>query len=157
REEDGAPITHVTNGVHAPTWIAPEIESLLRKSGVVLEAGPDEQGWERAAELDPGALWWAHRARKAVLIEDEAPTLDPDALTIGFARRFASYKRAWLLFSQPERITRLLNDPTRPLQVLLAGKAHPDDEEGKAVLREVLEFAASPEAGGRVLFLEDYD
>jgi starch phosphorylase len=157
RAEEEVPITHVTNAVHAPSWVSPEVETLLRKTGVVLEAGPEDQGWEHAAEVDAGALWWAHRARKAVLFEEHAPELDPDALTIGFARRFAAYKRAWLLFSQPERIARLLNDPTRPIQVLLAGKAHPDDREGKAVLREVLEFAARPEAGGRVLFLADYD
>jgi starch phosphorylase len=82
---------------------------------------------------------------------------DPQALTIGFARRFATYKRADLLFSDPDRLTALLNDAERPLQLVLAGKAHPADEGGKALIRRVVEFAREPRANGRVVFLEDYE
>jgi starch phosphorylase len=86
-----------------------------------------------------------------------ADHLDPDVLTIGFARRFATYKRAGLLFSQPERLARLLSDPHRPIQILVAGKAHPADEAGKDVIQHVVDFARDPAAAGRVVFLEDYE
>ena len=85
------------------------------------------------------------------------PALDPDVLTVGFARRFATYKRASLLFSDPERLARLLADPERPIQVLVAGKAHPADEDGKDVIQLVVEFARETAAAGRVVFLEDYE
>ena len=83
--------------------------------------------------------------------------LDPDVLTIGFARRFATYKRASLLFSRPERLALLLADPDRPIQVLVAGKAHPADEDGKDLIQLVVDFAREPAAAGRVVFLEDYE
>jgi starch phosphorylase len=86
-----------------------------------------------------------------------ADALDPEVLTIGFARRFATYKRAGLLFSQPERLARLLSDPDRPIQVLVAGKAHPADEGGKDVIQHVVDFARDPATAGRVVFLEDYE
>jgi starch phosphorylase len=149
RSEDDVPITHVTNGVHAGTWLAPELADAL--------PGRD---WEAARALEPAALWELHRGRKVALLERVAAStgvsLDPDALTIGFARRFATYKRADLLFSDEERIGRLLSDPTRPVQVVLAGKAHPADEAGKDVLQRVYAFAHE-HGGGEVVFVEGYD
>ncbi|HZT92887.1 MAG TPA: alpha-glucan family phosphorylase [Gaiellaceae bacterium] len=153
RRVDQVPITSVTNGVHQRTWISGELESLL---------GDTDPHFERARELSPEDLWLAHRSAKARLLDFLATTrgvreLDPDVLTIGFARRFATYKRASLLFSNPERLARLLADPERPIQVLVAGKAHPADEEGKDLIQLVVDFAREPRAAGRVVFLEDYE
>ena len=153
RRVDQVPITSVTNGVHQRTWISGELESLL---------GDTDPHFERARKLSPEDLWLAHRSAKARLLDFLATTrgvreLDPDVLTIGFARRFATYKRASLLFSNPERLARLLADPERPIQVLVAGKAHPADEEGKDLIQLVVDFAREPRAAGRVVFLEDYE
>jgi len=153
RPVEQVPITSITNGVHARTWISDELEDLLG------HATPD---FSRALELPADVLWSAHRAAKVRMLEFVARTrgasrLDPDALTLGFARRFATYKRAWLLFSQPERLARLVGDADRPVQILLAGKAHPADEAGKDVIRHVVDFARSLEDGGRVVFLADYE
>jgi len=153
RPAEQVPITSITNGVHARTWISDELEDLLG------HARPD---FARALELPDEVLWSAHRAAKARMLEFIARTrgaegLDPDVLTIGFARRFATYKRAGLLFSQPERLTRLIRDTDRPVQILLAGKAHPADEAGKDVIQHVVEFARDLADGGRVVFLADYE
>ena len=153
RRVDQVPITSITNGVHQRTWISPELEELL---------GDTDPQFERARDLPAEALWHAHRRAKERLFAFVAetrgvPALDPEVLTIGFARRFAAYKRASLLFRQPERLVRLLADPERPLQLLLAGKAHPADHEGKDAIQQVLAFARDPAAGGRVVFLEDYE
>jgi glycogen phosphorylase len=150
---DEVPITSITNGVHARTWISDELEELLGYTA------PDFAG---ASELPDDVVWLAHRAAKVRMLEFIARTrgvdgLDPDALTIGFARRFATYKRAGLLFSRPERLARLLTDPDRPLQILVAGKAHPADEDGKEVIRQVVDYARGSTAGGRIVFLEDYE
>jgi starch phosphorylase len=150
---DEVPIGSITNGVHSRTWISDEFEELL---------GYTAPEFERALELTDDVLWSAHRAAKERMLAfisrtRGARTLDPDVLTIGFARRFATYKRATLLLSQPERLARLLSDPDRPLQILLAGKAHPADEGGKDVIRRVVDFARDPAAAGRVVFLEDYE
>jgi starch phosphorylase len=150
---DEVPITSITNGVHGRTWISDELEDLLGYTA------PD---FERALELSDEVIWAAHRAAKQRMLEfvartRGADTLDPEVLTIGFARRFATYKRAGLLFSQPERLARLLSDPERPIQVLVAGKAHPADEGGKDVIQHVVDFARDPAAAGRVVFLEDYE
>ncbi len=158
--EAEAPIGHVTNGVHAPSWVSAPIAALLDAHGVAPAAAPAAQRWERAHSLDPGALWAAHADSKRALLaaaERRGAVLDAEALTIGFARRFATYKRAGLLFSSPERLARLLFDPHRPVQILLAGKAHPADDAGKRLIQQVVRFARSAEAGGRVVFLEDYD
>jgi starch phosphorylase len=156
RPAEQAPIGHVTNGVHARTWLAPSLEELLRAHGVRPGAAPDEQAWERASEVPDEALWEVHRAGKRALLHGR-DALDPDALTIGFARRFATYKRAGLLFSDPDRLARLLGDPERPLQILLAGKAHPADDGGKALIQQLVRFSRDPRSHGRVLFLEDYE
>jgi glycogen phosphorylase len=153
RRVDRVPITSVTNGVHQRTWISGELETLL---------GDTDPHFERARELPAEDLWAAHRCAKERLLAFIATTrgtrdLDPDVLTIGFARRFAAYKRASLLFSRPERLTRLLTDLDRPIQVLVAGKAHPADEDGKDLIQLVVEFAREPTAAGRVVFLEDYE
>ena len=150
---DEVPITSVTNGVHQRTWISPELEVLL---------GDTDPRFELARELPAEDLWAAHRGAKERLLEFVAATrgaraLDPDVLTIGFARRFATYKRASLLFSRPDRLARLLADPERPIQVLVAGKAHPADEDGKDLIQLVVDFAREPSAAGRVVFLEDYE
>jgi starch phosphorylase len=153
RRVDQVPITSVTNGVHQRTWISGELETLL---------GDTDPHFERARELSSEDLWAAHRSAKErllrfVVTSRGARELDPEVLTIGFARRFATYKRASLLFSRPEHLARLLGDPERPIQVLVAGKAHPADEEGKDLIQLVVEFAREPMAAGRVVFLEDYE
>jgi starch phosphorylase len=153
RPAEEVPITSITNGVHRRTWISDELEDLLGY------AAPD---FERARELSDEVLWEAHRGAKRRMLDFIARTrgavdLDPDVLTIGFARRFATYKRAGLLLSQPERLARLLGDPSRPVQFLVAGKAHPADDGGKEMIRRVVDFARSPEAAGRVVFLADYE
>ena len=150
---DEVPITSVTNGVHQRTWISGELEGLL---------GDTDPQFERARELPAAELWAARRSAKKRLLEfvvstRGAPMLDPDVLTIGFARRFATYKRASLLFSSPERLARLLADAERPIQILVAGKAHPADEDGKDVIQLVVDFAREPAAAGRVVFLQDYE
>ncbi len=166
-EEDEVPIGHVTNAVHAPTWIGPELQDLLAEAGVELLADPNEQRWEQARDVDPKRLWNLHQGAKARLLELVAgrssggrlggEALEPEALTIGFARRFATYKRASLLFSDASAFTRLISDPDRPIQFLFAGKAHPADTEGKDVLVEVVRFAGSRDARGRVAFVPDYE
>jgi glycogen phosphorylase len=153
RRVDEVPITSITNGVHQRTWISPELEILL---------GDTDPQFALARELPGAELWLAHRSAKERLLEfvtatRGAPELDPDVLTIGFARRFATYKRASLLFSDPERLARLLTDPQRPIQVLVSGKAHPADEGGKDVIQLVVDFAREAAAAGRVVFLEDYE
>jgi glycogen phosphorylase len=157
RPVDEAPICSVTNGVHARTWIAEPLDLLL---------GNDEDlgtpDFARAYELDDESLWRAHRVAKDELLRFMGmrglrASFDPDALTIGFARRFATYKRADLLFSDPERLSLLLANADRPLQIVLSGKAHPADEGGKALIQRVVAFARSANAHGRVVFLPDYD
>jgi starch phosphorylase len=150
---DEVPITSITNGVHQRTWLSPELEQLL---------GDTDPQFAHARELAAADLWLAHRSAKERLLEFVTATrgareLDPDILTIGFARRFATYKRADLLFSRPDRLASLLADPDRPIQVLVAGKAHPADEGGKDLIQLVVDFAREPAAAGRVLFLEDYE
>src|SRR4051812_18482144 len=138
RSVDDVPIGSVTNGVHSRTWLGRELDELL--------------GWEEdmgtpdfasAYALGDDALWRAHSTAKARLLR-RLPSFDPDALTIGFARRFATYKRADLMLSDTERLARLLGDTDRPLQVVLAGKAHPADEGGKALIQKIVQFTRDP-------------
>ena len=143
------PIGHVTNGVHLGTWLDPELADLLRSVGVRPEAPPDEAGWEAARELDPNELWSLHARFKQRLAARTG--LDPQVLTIGFARRFATYKRAGLVFSELERLLAL------PVQIVVAGKAHPQDVEGKDVMQRIVELSRDPQVAGRVVFLENYD
>jgi len=143
------PIGHVTNGVHLGTWLDPALAELLRDAGVRPEAPPDEAGWPAAREVAPDALWSVHAAAKARLAERAG--IDRELLTIGFARRFATYKRAGLVFSDVERLLAL------PLQIVVAGKAHPADVPGKDVMQEIVELGRDPRSKGRIVFLENYD
>ncbi len=157
RAADDVPIGSITNGVHARTWIDEGLDALL---GSEEDMGTPD--FARAYELDGDALWNAHRAAKQELLRmmrarGFGASFDPDALTIGFARRFATYKRADLILSDPDRLTRLLADSGKPLQIVLAGKAHPADEGGKTLIRKVVEFTRDPRANGRVVFLPDYE
>ena len=177
------PILGITNGVHAPTWVGSAIADLYdRQLGSDLDDldPQSERGrfWDRMARVPDADLWRAHQRQKLELAifvrgrlrnqfarHGEAPSvlreletaLDPDILTIGFARRFATYKRAALLFTEMDRIARLLWDKERPLQIVFAGKAHPADRPGQQVIQDI--FARSRSAGlrGRVFILEDYD
>ena len=153
RQVDEVPIMSITNGVHVRTWLGGELEGML---------GTNTPKLERALELPAQVLWEAHCSSKARLMEfisrtRGAPELDPEALTIGFARRFATYKRAGLLLTQPERLAALLGDPDRPLQIVVAGKAHPADEGGKDVIRQVVDFSRGEGAHHHVVFLPDYE
>jgi starch phosphorylase len=174
------PIGTITNGVHLATWMAnPIMELLDRHLGREWGGRLDDPGlWDQLRQLDPGDLWATHSALKGTLvgfIREEArrrfahqwteanqvvaagSLLHPYALTIGFARRFATYKRAGLLFRDVDRLQRLLCDRRRPVQIIFAGKAHPADNPGKEVLQAVYRWTHNPFFEGRVAFLEDYD
>jgi starch phosphorylase len=146
---EDARIGHVTNGVHLGTWLAPELDALVRTKGVRPEAPPDEANWQAVRELDGEALWQTHAELKERLAA--LTGFDTDRLTIGFARRFATYKRAGLVFSDLERLLAL------PLQIVVAGKAHPQDAPGKDVMQRIVELSRDPAVAGRVVFLEDYN
>jgi starch phosphorylase len=178
--EDQVPIGHVTNGVHVPTWLAPQMRQVYDR-----HFGPDwpqragEPGfWEAIDAVDDGELWETHQALKVQLIDvvrrratleaerrGESPetvarlrqALSLDALTIGFARRFALYKRANLILREMEAVVSLINHPQTPIQLVFAGKAHPHDRPAKQVLQEVARLMRDPRFAGRIVFLEDYD
>jgi starch phosphorylase len=152
RPVDEVPIGSVTNGVHSQTWISAE---LLRLLGDQEDRGTPD--FARAYDLSDEALASAHAAAKLRLFRRLPPSFDPEALTIGFARRFATYKRADLMLSEPERLSRLLANGERPLQIVMAGKAHPADEGGKALIQKIVQFTRSEQAMGRIVFLEDYE
>jgi starch phosphorylase len=177
--EAEVPIGHVTNGVHVPSWDSPDADELWtaacgkeRWRGVpnglpdLIASLSDEQLWGMAGE-ERRTLIQQVRARLArqlgsrgyppEIVAQAANVLDPNALTLGFARRFTGYKRPNLLLRDPARLARLLNDPARPVQLVLAGKAHPADDQGKEMIREWIDLAQRPEFRQRVVFLEDYD
>ncbi|MFN2105906.1 MAG: alpha-glucan family phosphorylase [Candidatus Promineifilaceae bacterium] len=177
---DLVPITSVTNGVHVPTWIAGELNMLFSKylGADWLDRHDDPLLWQRIVDVPPEELWEVHmvlkfkllrflraQARRSWIGGQSDPTqvltsgtmLDPDALTIGFARRFATYKRATLIFRDAERLKRLLLDKYRPVQIVFAGKAHPADDPGKALIQEIYNMAKHNQIGGRIAFVEDYD
>ncbi len=178
RSAEEVPIGHVTNGVHLATWMANPIMQLLdRTLGVGWGDNPDKAAWEQVLSMDDDALWGAHLRLKHALmrtIREEArhaftqrthdatqmvgagTLLDPHVLTIGFARRFATYKRANLLFRDPERLRRLCTRAGRPVQFVFAGKAHPADNPGKSVLQNVYQFTRDDRFEGRIAFVEDY-
>jgi glycogen phosphorylase len=180
RSDDEVPITHVTNGVHVPTWISYEFALLFERY-----LGP---GWSmnlsnpdiinRIDEMYEEELWRAHEMNRARLIRTcreqmrkqyerrNAPksimehietVLDPDILTIGFARRFASYKRSYLILKDPERLEALIASKTRPIQFIFSGKAHPKDSEGKDLIQHLIHFARKESIRHRIIFLENYD
>ena len=164
------PITSVTNGVHTATWIGEPLRHLLDRhlGDDWLERPDDPEVWASLDRVPDTALWNAHAALKKELFRlarERAfgpmaalvDALDPTVLTIGFARRFATYKRANLLFHDLSRITRLLTDQDRPIQVIFAGKAHPADEGGQRIIQEIVQLARLPALAGKIVFLEGYD
>ena len=160
---DGPAIGSITNGVHARTWVTPELAAVFDDTlGRSWDLGQDE-AWSRAPLVDNDRIVEVRRSGRQRLLEViEATTgslgaLDPDALTIGFARRFATYKRADLMLTEAARLAQLLADDSRPIQFVFAGKAHPADVPGKALTSKVLAFSASPEANGRFVFIPDYE
>jgi len=178
---DQIPITHITNGVHAPTWVSPLLRYLYEKyvgSDWTIQLQDRERWKEAVATIPDEELWIAHSLLKERLVAflryrsfqsrkaagekadyiDAANSLfDPKALTIGFARRVAGYKRWNLLLTEPDRILRLINDEQRPVQFVFAGKAHPQDEGSKRILQQLAQWKYDPRVRQRAAFLEDYD
>ena len=177
--EPNVPIDYVTNGVHVPTWIEPKIELLFnRYLGPGWLADHDNEAlWELIDDIPDEELWKTHYWLKIKLIDairerirqrwvtDHAnlavvraggTLLDHSVLTLGFARRFATYKRADLILYDMERLKKLLNDRWCPIQIIFAGKAHPADDPGKRILQRIFNAALNPELGGRIAFIEDY-
>jgi starch phosphorylase len=178
--EDEVPVGHITNGVHARTWLAPAMQELYAQ-----HVGPnwadnltEPRMWARIDDVSDAELWETHRTLRANLVnfvrrevaaqrranglgddlvQAASTALDPDALTIGFARRFATYKRANLLFTDLERLTRMVCSEKRPVQIVFAGKAHPADRPGQEVLKTVVQASVSPALRSRIVFVEDYD
>ena len=174
------PIISITNGVHIKSWVSDEMNSLYGRylgTGWTDEAA-DKTMWEAVDQIPDEELWQTHQQCKAHLIafarnrletqmqrrgtyhtelNGAQEVLDLEALTIGFARRFASYKRANLLLREPQRLVKLLSDPNRPVQIVFAGKAHPRDTEGKEIIRQIVNFATQYDVRRRIVFLEDYD
>ena len=180
RPEDAVPIGHITNGVHVPSWLAPQMCRLYdRHLGVGWQGKSGvRKTWEEIENIDDGELWETHLSLKSQLIDfvrrrakEQAErraeaygtlqalgkVLSPDALTIGFARRFATYKRANLLLADMERLASMVNDPKRPVQFLFAGKAHPHDEPGKRVLQQIAQMMRDSKFANKFVFVEDYD
>lgn len=172
------PIGSITNGVHGPTWAAPQWLQLGRELAGSTEALREPQVWARLQEVEPGHIWWIRSQLRAYLVEDVrrrlrrswlergasdaelgwiATAFDPDVLTIGFARRVPTYKRLTLMLRDPQRLEALLLDPEKPLQLIVAGKSHPADDAGKALIQQVVKFADRPEVRHRIAFLPDYD
>ncbi|MFL6138120.1 MAG: alpha-glucan family phosphorylase [Frankiaceae bacterium] len=171
------PITSITNGVHGQTWVAPEVLALAERH-VGRELVEDAQGWDRMARVPAGAVWSARNQLRARLVDDirrrlrqswlqrgaAQPELgwingafDPDVLTIGFARRVPSYKRLTLMLRDRDRLRALLLDPERPIQIVIAGKSHPADDSGKALVQQIVRFTEDPAIRHRIAFLPDYD
>ena len=174
------PIGSVTNGVHLPTWISPRVQALLDRALPAdwRERQEDPVAWDAVREIPDEEFWAVHQAAKRDLLDfvrertrrrwleggvdpgqvvAAGPFLDPEALTIGFARRFATYKRATLLFHDADRLARIVGDAERPVQIVFAGKAHPADEGGKKLIQEIFWRARDPRFQGRIAFVEDYD
>lgn len=180
RPVEEIPISHITNGVHLPTWLPSETQSLFNKYlGPEWVTRQDDPGiWERLTDIPDSELWDLHatlkqkligflreRVRRRWVTGSDDPTqvltsgtlLDPNALTIGFARRFATYKRANLIFKDIDRLSHILLNTHRPVQLVFAGKAHPADDPGKMLIQSIYTHAKHNEMGGRVAFIEDYD
>lgn len=174
------PITSITNGVHTRTWTVQELKDLYNKHLAKnwREHVDDPIVWAKVDAIPDGELWAVHQGRKAKLVDfvrdrlkkmyvrhGEGPhkiaaadqVLDPTAFTIGFARRFATYKRATLLFHNEARLQHILHNPERPVQIVFSGKAHPADEPGKALIQRIYQLAQSPEYWGKIVFVENYD
>jgi starch phosphorylase len=180
RVEEEIPIGHITNGVHVPSWLAWQMQQLYDRMFPAdwMKRMGEPEIWREIYRVDPGELWETHYSLKNLLLQfvrrrvsrqcrrrgesDEAVEmarnlLDPNVLTIGFARRFATYKRADLILSDLDRFQKIVNDPQRPVQLIFAGKAHPQDEPGKRLIRKIANLRHDPRFAGRVVFIEDYD
>ncbi len=175
-----SPITYVTNGVHTCSWLAPNLKNLYNEylDAYWQDKIYDNKTWEKIRDIPNEELWNNHQERKAKLlnlakknvttrlkrsgmrydeIKEITSKLNPNYLTIGFARRFATYKRATLIFKDLERITQILNDEERPVQLIFAGKAHPRDVEGQNLIRRIHEISMMPQFKGKIILLENYN
>ncbi len=175
-----SPITHITNGIHTCTWLAPNLKELYNKylTPYWQDTIYDDETWKKIVNIPNKELWNVHKDRKIKLlnlvkqnvtnrlksagvgydeIKDIVSKLNPDALTIGFARRFATYKRATLIFKDLERITQILNDADKPVQIIFAGKAHPADKEGQDLIKYIHEISMKPQFKGKIFILENYN
>ncbi len=180
RTVDEVPITHVTNGVHTPTWVAPKMDRLFSKylGHDWLDKHDDPTLWTRIDEIPDAELWnvrtqlkssllnfirerarrdWITEGADATQVLTAGTLLDPNALTIGFARRFATYKRAQLVLSDLVRLKEIMHNEWRPVQIIFAGKAHPADAPGRSLISEIYQLARDHGIGGRIAFVEDYD
>ncbi len=175
-----SPITYVTNGIHTCSWLSPRLKELYNK--YLIPYWQDnihlDKTWEKVKDIPDQELWEAHMQRKEKLlnlvkdstvnrlrrsgygyekINDIVSKINPNALTIGFARRFATYKRATLIFRDLERITQILNNQERPVQIIFAGKAHPADKEGQDLIKYIHEVSMMPQFKGKIFLLENYN
>ena len=180
RVEEEIPIGHITNGVHTFSWLSWQMQLLYDRAFPIdwMERIQEPPVWRHIHDVDPGELWETHNTLKNLLlafvrrrasrqcrrrgeseeaIEAARNILRPDVLTIGFGRRFATYKRANLLMSDPDRLDALINDPERPVQIIFSGKAHPADEPGKSLIKSIANLRHDPRFSGRIVFVEDYD
>ena len=180
RELDDVPITHITNGVHVSNWMARRIRVLLDEylGHDWMERLDDTDMWAGLDDIPDDELWavrlhlkrklafymrervrdrWTHGGFHPVQVVSSGVLINPYALTIGFARRFATYKRASLILSDVERLLDIINRPNRPVQIIFAGKAHPADEPGKQLIQQVYRQVKRAETGGRLVFVEDYE
>jgi len=174
------PIRGITNGVHLPSWLSPEMADLFRRflGDRWQELQDTREVWERVSRVPDSELWRAHSIRRRhlvyfirerlkkqllqkgapqSLVEEAAEALNPEALTIGFARRFTSYKRGDLVLRDPNRLLNILNNPERPVQLIFAGKAHPHDLPGKEIIKKIIHFIDAHNLVKKVIFIEDYD
>ena len=177
---EDTPIDHVTNGVHVSSWASREIARLYERylGNDWNEDSNQAHIWKQTKRIPLSELWRAHEncrtslvafTRRALLkqlksqgagtdaLRRSMEVLSPDILTIGFARRFATYKRATLLFQDPDRLDKIINNPARPVQIIIAGKAHPQDNEGKAFIKQIIHLAREPRFQNRVVFIENYN
>ena len=175
-----SPITYVTNGIHTCSWLSPRLKELYNKylKPYWQDSIFDDKTWEKARDIPDNELWQAHQERKQKLfdlvrkstierlrrenynydeINDIVSKLNPNVLTIGFARRFATYKRATLIFKDIERITQILNNKEMPVQLIFAGKAHPKDKEGQDLIKYIHEVSMMPQFKGKIFLLENYN
>ena len=175
-----SPITYVTNGIHTCSWLAPNLKKLYNKYLIPYWQDKiyDDEVWEKIEDIPNEELWEIHRQRKEKLlnlvkantterlkragygyeqISEITSKLNPNALTIGFARRFATYKRATLIFKDLERITQILNNQEKPVQLIFAGKAHPADKEGQDLIKRIHEISMMPQFKGKIFLLENYN
>ena len=175
-----SPITYVTNGIHTCSWLAPSLKELYNKYLIPYwqDNIHNDEVWKNIENIPNKELWEIHRQRKIKLLDivkenttnrlrrsgynyekinDITSKLNPDVLTIGFARRFATYKRATLIFKDLERITQILNNQDKPVQLIFAGKAHPADKEGKDLIKRIHEISMMPQFKGKIFILENYN